>query len=405
MAKAALNAARMKERNYRRFLRELRVNPMTRSQMARIMGITRSSTSLIAEDMLSTGIITEGPLSQDGKNTTKALSWSKDYFHVAGINLGRDTITTGLTDFCGNIFDFISFPSSDCSSPKQALDRAAQYITQMIATHKPSGKLLGIGVASPGPLDIKAGVIMDPPYFDLFHNTPVAQHLRQIFKCDVVLENDANSLALAEKCYGLTDSYERFLELMVDMGIGASLILDNKLHKGPTGFGNGFGHTSIDINGPRCVCGNNGCVEMYASIPCIVETAKAVDPSLNSWRVIVDRAYADDRVALDIMHTEARYLATVIVNASNVLDIQAVIFSGDYVLYRPTMLLELIESEVNKRVTSRGERTIEILPSQIPSEPKVLACINLAIEKYLERPFIFSNPTHSPEDIEETVNA
>jgi predicted NBD/HSP70 family sugar kinase len=401
MAKAALNAARMKERNYRRFLRELRINPMTRSQMARIMGITRSATSLIAEDMLSTGIITEGSLSQDGKNTTKALSWNKDYFHVAGINLGRDTVTTGITDFCGNVFDSISFPTSDCSTPKKVLDRAAQYIVQMIATHKPAGKLLGIGIASPGPLDTKAGIIMDPPYFDLFHNTPVAQPLREMFRCDAVLENDANALALAEKCYGLADRYERFLELMVDIGIGASLILDNKLNKGPTGFGNGFGHTSIDINGPRCVCGNIGCLEMYASIPCIVETAKAADPSLNSWRVIVDRAYAEDRVALDILHIEARYLATVIVNASNVLDIQAVVFSGDYVLYRPTMLLELVENEVNKRVTSRGERTIEILPSQIPSEPKVLACTNLTIDRYLERPFIFSNPTHGSEGSEE----
>ncbi len=392
----ALNAARMKERNYRRFLRELRVHPMTRSQMARQIGLTRSSTSLIAEDMLSTGIITEGTLSYQGKQTTKALSWNKDYCYVAGINLGRDTITTGITDFCGNVFDAISFPTAECATPNIVLDRAIQYISEMIATHKPVGTFLGIGVASPGPLDTKAGIILDPPYFDLFWNVPVAQRLRDQFRCDVVLENDANSLALAEKCYGLTDRYERFLELLVDMGIGASLILDNKLNKGPSGFGNGFGHTSIDINGPRCDCGNNGCVEMYASIPRIVETAKMLDPTLSSWRTIVDRAYAEDRYALDILHTEARYLATVIVNASNVLDIQAVIFAGDYVLYRPTMLLDLVAHEVNHRITSRSERTIQILPSQIPSESRVLACTNLAIERHLERPFIFSNPgTHS----------
>lgn len=387
----ALNAARMKERNYTRFLSELRITPMTRAQIARQMGLTRAATSLIAEDMLSTGIIQEGTYSHKGRQTSKALSWNRDAFHIAGINLGRDAITAGISDFCGNVFDSLSFPTSECKTAQDAIDRASRYIKEMLETHRPAGAFLGIGVASPGPLDTKAGVVLDPPYFNLMQNVPVADMLRDIFKCDVVLENDANALAMAEKSYGLMDRYERFLELMVDMGIGASLILDGKLNKGPAGFGNGFGHTSIQMNGPRCDCGNNGCVEMYAAIPRIVEAAKSLDPTLSNWRIIVDRAYAGDSTALEIVNSEARYLATVIVNASNALDIQAVIFAGDHILYRPTMILEAIEAEVNRRITSRSERSIHILPSQIPNNAKVLACTNIIIEKYLQRPFMFSN--------------
>lgn len=392
MAKHALNAARMKERNYRRFFRELRIKPMTRAQVARRMGLTRASTSIIAEDMISTEILLEGPRTHKGRYTSKALFWNKDFFYVGGINLARDIITVGLTDFCGNMLDSIAFPTQEYTLGQDAADRAAQYLEEMIRLHKPVGKLLGIGVSSPGPLDTKSGIILDPPYsFDLFRNFPISQHLRERFKCDVVLENDANALALAERCYGLQDRYEHFLELMVDMGIGASLILDGKLHKGPAGFGNGFGHTSININGPRCECGNTGCVEIYASIPSIVGAAQKVDPALDSWRSIVDSAYAGQASALKILHREASYLATVIVNASNVLDIRAVIIAGDTVLYRPNMLLQEVEREVNRRITSRSERSILILPSQIPHNPKVLSCINLMVEKYMERPFVFSN--------------
>ena len=391
MAGKALNAARMKERNYMRFFSELRVKPMTRAQLARRMDLTRASTSLIADDLLSTGIIKEGASDESGRQSTKMLSWNDDSFHIAGIFLSRDHITAGITDFCGNVLDARSFSVIDIDAAEAAIKLATQYIEEMLDKCRPAGKFLGVGVASPGPLDIPAGIILDPPSFEKFHNFPIADHLRDVLKCDVVLENDANSLALAEKCFGISAEYDRYMELMVDSGIGASLILDGKLNKGPSGFGNGFGHTSININGPRCECGNNGCVEMYAAIPRIVEIAVKLDPSLDSWHSIVDRAYLGNPAALDVLHTEASYLATLIVNASNVLDIQAVIFAGDYILYRPEMILEEIEREVNKRITSRSERTIAILPSQLPPKSKVIASANLVTEKYLERPFISGN--------------
>lgn len=385
----ALNAARMKERNYLRFFNELRLKPMTRAQIARRMDITRASTSLIADDLLSTGIIKEGPSDETGRQSAKVLSWNAESFHIAGIYINRDHITTGISDFCGNVFDVRSTSIVDITSTDEAMSIAVDNIREMLENNNPAGDFLGIGVASPGPLDTQTGIILDPPFFELFQNYPVADRLRDVFKCDVVLENDANALALAERSYGVTAESDRFLELLVDMGIGASLVLDGKLISGPSGLGNGFGHTSININGPKCDCGNNGCVEIYATIPRIVEVAKKLDPSLDSWHAIVDKSYTNNASALHVLHTEASYLATLIVNASNVLDIQAVIFAGDYILYRPAMILEEIEREVNRRITSRSERKITILPSQLPPKSKVISATNLITEKYLERPFIF----------------
>lgn len=390
----AINAAIMKERNYRRFLFELRAKPTTRAQLARQMGLTRSAISLIADDMLSLGFIKEGPPSANpaNENGIKALlEWNKDRFYVGGINLGRDTVSVGIMDFCGGVFDAISFPSDKYGTGEKALERAAQYMREMIDTIRPPGDFLGIGVASPGPLGIEQGKILDPPYFDLFWNLEVVKPLKQLFDCEVYLENDANSLALAEKSYGLMDRYDRFMELLVDMGIGAALYLDDGIEKGPRGFGNGLGHTSIDIDGIVCPCGSRGCVEMYASIPRIIEAAQQLDPSLSSWRTIVDCAYAGDENAVEIMRREALYLSAAIANASNLLDLQAVIFAGEYVLYRPAMLIGLVDEEVNKRITSRNERRVDILPSQIPSRSRVISSANVAIEKFLERPFVFHN--------------
>lgn len=390
MAQKALNSSRMKERNYRRFFRELRLRPMTRAEVARQMGLTRAATSLIAEDMISTGIVQEGPMTYEGRYSSKAICWNKDFYHVAGINLGRDSVKVGVTDFCGKVIDSVSFPTWECENGAAVIDRASNLLSQIIERYKPAGSLLGIGLASPGPLDTKAGIILNPPHFEILWNCPVAPKFRDRFHCDIVLENDANSLALAERTYGFQDRFRNYLELLVDVGIGASLILDGKLHKGPAGFGNGLGHTSINIDGPKCDCGNNGCVEMYASITRIVEAAKKADPALVSWRAVVDAANMGMQAARDILNSEARYLAAAIVSASNLLDIEAVIFAGENVLYRPEMLLQAVEAQVNQRIAFRNERSIVILPSQIPDNAKVLSCTNLVIEKYMERPFVFS---------------
>ena len=388
----ALNAARMKERNYLRFFNELRFTPMTRAQLARHMDLTRAATSLIADDLLSTGIIKEGP-SASGRQSTKVLSWNAEAAYLAGIFISRDSISVGLSDLCGNIFDSQSFSLAGVVSAAEALNVASDYLGDMVALHISTERLMGIGVASPGPLNTYLGVILDPPNFEIFHDFAAAHFLRDRFKCDVVLENDANALALAERCHGSSVGCDRFLELLVDTGIGASLMLDGRLVNGPSGLGNGFGHTSININGPKCDCGNNGCIEMYASIPRIIEMSKQLDPQLNSWQAVVNRAYAGDVTAREVVHTEASYLATLVVNASNVLDIQAVIFAGDHILYRPDMILEEIGHEVNKRITSRAGRSIQILASQLPPAAKALSSANLIVEKYLERPFIFSNKT------------
>jgi predicted NBD/HSP70 family sugar kinase len=386
----ALNSSRMKERNYQRFFSELRARPMTRAQLARQMDVTRASTSLIADDLLSKGLIIEGSSNNNDRQSTKVLSWNSQAAYSAAICILRDRIVVGVSDLCGNVHDQFSFSILEMQSADQAIDTACASLKQILKDTALPGTFLGIGITSPGPLDTGVGTILNPPFFDLFNNYHITDRLKEDFDCDLVLENDTNALALAEKVQGGTVKYDRILELLVDIGIGAALILDGKLIVGPSGFGNGFGHTSININGPKCECGNIGCVEMYASIPRIVSVAQKLDASLSSWHSIVDMSYMGNGPALEVLYTEAGYLATLIVNVSNALDIEAVFLTGEQVLYRPKMILKIIADEVNKRIASREERSVLILPSQLPTDPVVKSGSNLIIEKYLERPFIFS---------------
>ena len=385
--KAALNAARMKSKNYRRVLEEIRVSPESRSELARQMGLTRAAISVIVDSLIQMNILVEGDVittKTRGRSSTE-LRWNKDAFYSVGISLQRKIITVELTDFCGNLLamseiDLYTYKTEDKES---LLVRIEDIIENFIKHMKPSGEFLGIGISSPGPFDLQTGRILNPPNFEFLHNTPIVERLKERFHCKVIIENDANACALAELRYGTKAKFDSFLLLDINEGVGSGLILKDKMNKGVMGYGNELGHVTIEMNGPKCQCGNYGCAELYSSIPNIVTQAKALDNRLTSWKTIVEFASSGVPTALEILRKEAKYIATMAVTAINILDIQAVVLTGQ-IAYNPELLISMIEDEVNDRIFTRLSRKVKVLPSQITRNSQALLGSNLLIENYLE---------------------
>ena len=137
---------------------------------------------------------------------------------------------------------------------------------------------MGLGITAPGPLDSGKGTILNPPNFKKWKNTAIVSELKKTFDFDIMLENNASALAVAEKNYGAARGFSDFILLVVDTGVGAGIITDGSLYKGSNSLGAELGHTSIIYNGKKCDCGNNGCLEVYASVPAILEEAQKIDP-------------------------------------------------------------------------------------------------------------------------------
>lgn len=385
--KAALNAARMKSKNYKRVLDEIRVEPASRSELARRIGLTRAAISVIVDSLIQKNILVEGDvinLKTRGRSSTE-LQWNKDAFYSVGISLERKRIIVELTDFCGNLLAVseINLYSYATEDKEALLTRIEDIIANFIKYQKPSGEFLGIGISSPGPFDSQTGMILNPPNFEFLHNTPIVERLKERFHCKVIIENDANACALVELRYGTKAEFDSFLLLDINEGVGSGLILNGKLNKGVMGHGNEVGHITIDIDGPRCQCGNYGCAELYSSIPNIVAQAKALDERLTSWKTIVEFAYSGVPSALEILKREAKYIATMAVTAINILDIQAIVLTGQ-ISYHPELLISMIESEVNDRIFERLSRTVKVIRSQVTRNTQALLGSSLMIENYLE---------------------
>lgn len=195
----------------------------------------------------------------------------------------------------------------------------------------PREKLCGIGVSAPGPLDGERGRILNPPRFDLWHQTDIAPLLHEATGLPVYLENDATCLARYHIGRPESLGSRNFLLMIVDSGIGSGVVSKGKVLKGGGYYTSELGHTSIDYRGRRCACGNIGCLEEYAAIPKLLK-----DTPYSSWKQVVD---ANDE---EILQREADYLSAGIVTFTNLVSIDTVLLSGD-LLYGTEKIAQLLE--------------------------------------------------------------
>ncbi|HEU4759680.1 MAG TPA: ROK family protein, partial [Dehalococcoidia bacterium] len=125
--------------------------------------------------------------------------------------------------------------------------------------------LRGLGIASPGPVDVKRGIVPNAPQLHGWHDVPLVDIMRERLGLPVWLENDASAAALGEHAFGGGRGTLHMLYLTVSTGIGGGIIIEGKLYRGTSGSAGELGHVVIDLNGPACGCGARGCLESLAS--------------------------------------------------------------------------------------------------------------------------------------------
>ncbi len=202
-------------------------------------------------------------------------------------------------------------------------DVAEKFMTQT------KGTLVGIGVASAGPLDTLKGTL-SPVNIQIWRDFPIIDHFKEISQgAPVVLHGDAMALAHAEHKLGAGRGLTNMLGMVVSTGVGGGLILDNKVITGESGNAFFIGHHSINFEGPVCACGRRGCVESYSSGPRMVAIAQNLGWQGEATFIdLVDSARKGNEIALRVIDEGTRALAVGIVNVLGNLDITNVVLGG-----------------------------------------------------------------------------
>ncbi len=202
--------------------------------------------------------------------------------------------------------------------------------------------LAAIGVASPGAVDVVRGVVPSAPQLPGWRDVPLARLLEERLGLPTRVENDANAAALGENRFGAGRGSRHMLYITVSTGVGGGIIVDGELYSGKGGAAGEFGHVTIDVNGPPCGCGANGCLESLASGTAIARKGELLaqsgeSPILARLRRDEGRVTAEmmsraaemgDEASREVYRETGRYCGVALANLVNVFDPEVIVIGG-----------------------------------------------------------------------------
>jgi predicted NBD/HSP70 family sugar kinase len=331
----------------RMLLRTLRAaQPVSRIELARRLGINRSTVTDTFKPLIAAGMIREHALLTASKTNRLqgrppvGLSFNSDNDFFVGVNLGVRHTQIGLTILTGEMLAETEFETP--VEPGAALKLIQRNVAELCEKNK-GRRLRSVGVSVPGPTDAARSRLLYAPHLG-WHDVAVAEELRK--KCGIVenipiiVENDATAAAMYEVRLHLRNadnaSLKNFVLLRSGTGIGVGLVIEGEVYRG-TGLSEGsageFGHMTIVAGGKQCVCGNRGCWEKYASASAASslytgDRANLGGASPPRFLDIVGRAESGEIRAQRTLEKLGEYLGIGIANVIIGLGVPRIIVSG-----------------------------------------------------------------------------
>ena len=271
--------------------------------------------------------------------------------HYIGLDVGGTTMKSAVVDEHGKAFESVSLSTESQRGQEAGLQRMAETIRLAIAkANLTLDDITAIGVATPGLMDIKRGLILDPPNLKPWKDVPVPDYIRKEFNKPVAFQNDANAAALGEFWIGAGRDVHSMVLFTLGTGIGGGIIIDERIIEGDNSHAGEIGHVRIALpeQGRLCGCGRRGCLEAYASATAVVartREAMAGGPIQTSLRKFVredeeneisskeifDAAEQGDELAGKIVEETAYYLALGACSVMNTVDPEMIVFGGGMV--------------------------------------------------------------------------
>jgi glucokinase len=279
-----------------------------------------------------------------------------------GIDLGGTNIKSGVVDDNGRVLSTVSVATQADRGPQVGLDNLTDAGNRAVeASGLGWDQIAGVGLGSPGTMDLKAGMLLEPPNLPGWDNLPIRQLLSERLKKPTVLQNDGNAAAFGEFWTGAGKHAHSLVMFTLGTGIGCGIVIDGLILEGRHSHGAECGHIIIQMEHARqCSCGGYGHLEAYASATALVKRAREalgqesepsrlreVDPETITSREIAEAATAGDSLASRLMRETAHYLAVGAVTLMHTIDPDLVLFGGG-MINAGESLLEAIRVDVRQ---------------------------------------------------------
>jgi glucokinase-like ROK family protein len=359
--------------------------PISRADIANKTGLNKGTVSSQVSELLKENLITEsGPGVSSGGRRPVMLLFNQVAGYTIGVDIGVNYILGILTDLSGNIcnetitrFDNLTFEQIKV----ELFGIVDSLISSMPSSHY---GIVGIGIGVPGTVNTDGEILLAPNLN--WKNVNLKNLMEERYNVPVLIENEANAGAYGEKKFGAGKDSENIIYVSVGIGIGVGLILNGQLYKGNNGFSGELGHMTIEVNGPKCSCGNQGCWELYASEKALVKKAlqenilpeEGKELSLESLMVHAENGEKD---VIHVFETIGRYLGVGIKNIINIFNPEQVIIGNR--LASSSKWLEDSIREAQDIILPTHQRDLSINFSKLSTHSTALGVAAYASEKFL----------------------
>jgi predicted NBD/HSP70 family sugar kinase len=302
--------------------------PLSRTEIARRLEVSQPAITAVARDLLGRGLVQElEQAPSSGGRPAQLLGLVRAAGRAVGVKVTPDHVTLVDVGLDGVVRRSWSRPiDATATSAPDALAAAVSAVVHEIDDREEP--LLGVGVAVPGAVDEQANGVVDAPTLG-WSRFQLGQHLRSALGVPVLVENDVNALAVAERLYGHGRVHRDFVVVTIGSGIGSALVMDGAVYRGSRGGAGEFGHVPV-ADGPACICGGIGCLEAVVGEAALVRAARAAGlRRVRTWSDLDVAATAGETRARDVFADAGAVLGRAVAGLVNLADPETVVMLGE----------------------------------------------------------------------------
>lgn len=394
----------VREKNLSLVLRLINTqSPISRAQLAVITGLNKSTISSLVDELLERNLILETGSNTGGTGRPATLLEMNPHAgSIIGVELGVDFVSVAVTDLLGNILWRRREDADPTEDQEKMINQTLRIVKEaMTVGKKKNHHFLGLGLATPGTVDVNEGVLIFAPNLH-WRDVSFGRIFSEQTKLKVFVENDANAAAIAENLFGTARHCQDFLFVFAGVGIGGGLFLNGKLYRGRNGYAGEIGHSPITAEPSQtvCHCGNRGCWETYANQYSIIQRVQArlevkrssIIPKLMAEQnaalsipLIKQAADAGDQEAIESFEEAGHAMGQGFAGLINIFNPEKIILGGPLSI-AGEYLLPAIKETVSRHAMPELIQQVDVVLSPFGPDASLIGAIAIVADDVLSRP-------------------
>ncbi|MGW0855717.1 ROK family transcriptional regulator [Streptomyces sp. NPDC002690] len=367
--------------NLERVVRAVRMaGSLTQAEIARSTGLSAATVSNIVRELKDGGTVEVTPTSAGGRRA-RSVSLSGDAGVVIGVDFGHTHLRVAIGNLAHQVLAEESEPLDVDASSADGFGRAEALVNRLIRTTGiGQDKVIGVGLGVPGPIDVESGTLGSTSILPGWTGINPSAELAARLGVPVYVDNDANLGALGELVWGSGRGVRDLAYIKVASGVGAGLVINGAIYRGPGGTAGEIGHITLDEAGPVCRCGNRGCLETFTAARYVLPLLRpSHGPDLTMDRV-VQLAREGDPGCRRVIADVGRHIGSGVANLCNLLNPSRVVLGGS-LAEAGELVLGPIRDSVARYSIPSAARQLSVLPGALGGRAEVLGALALVLSE------------------------